>query len=241
MLLRVIGVVLGFIAANAVASPLPEYPFVFTVGNARIETPPDMVRLSLTVASRNKDEKVAAAAVDSTFNSVISILTAAGTPKADIDASAVDKTPLSHLDESRDRSILDGYEVSRKIKVTGRDLAKYPKMVKALFELPHTQDFSADFDRSDRAKLRADLQAAAARDAKAHAEEMAAPFGRKLGSVRAISQISFPAIPGQFGFPTAGVEMFDRMFKRSVPSQEEFLVPGNITVSETVNVVYELQ
>lgn len=241
MLLRVLAFAFGLTTMTAIASPLPEYPFVFTVGNARIDTPPDMVRLRFTVATRSKDLKVASGALDSTFNSVITVLAAAAIREADIDASAVDKTPLSHLNESRDQTISDGYEVSRKVSITGHDLTKYPQMVKALLELPNTEDFNADFDRSDRSKLRADLLASASRDAKAHAEDMAAQFGRKLGPVRAISQVTFPAIPGYFGFSSGGAGIYDRMFKTSVPSQEQFLLPATITISETVNVVYELQ
>ena len=241
-MLRVLALMFGLTSMAAIASPLPDYPFVFTVGNARMEAAPDMVRLSFTVAARNKDLKVASAAVDSTFNSVVAALAAAAIRDADIDASAVDKTPLNHWDEGRNQTVADGYEVSRKIKVTGHDLAKYPQMARALLELPNTQNFNADFDRSDRPKLRADLRAAASRDAKARAEEMATQFGRKLGPARAISQIAFPAIPGELGFSSGGAEIFDRMFKRSVPEgQEQFLAPATITISETVNVIYELQ
>src|SRR5215475_13774714 len=103
MLLRVFGIVAGLVLGTAVASPLPDYPFVFTVGRARIETPPDIVRLSFTVANRSKDLKAAGAALDSTFNSVVTLLTAAAISAADIDASAVNKTPLSHWDPGRNQ------------------------------------------------------------------------------------------------------------------------------------------
>ena len=236
----VLAIVVGLIAITAIASPLPDYPFVFTVGTAKIDTPPDIVRLSFAVVSRNKDLKAAGTAVDSTFNSVVAILTAAATRHEDIDASAVNKTPLSHWDQGRNQTIPDGYEVSRTVKVTGHDLSKYPQILKGLLELPNTENFLADFDRSDRPKLKADLFATAAKDAKAHAEDMAAQFGRKLGPVRAISQIPLSAIGDQFGFSSSERESYDRMFKRSAPS-EEFLAPATITISERVNVVFELQ
>jgi len=241
MLLRALAIVLALAAVAATASPLPDYPFVFTVGTARIDTPPDIVRLSFSVASRNKDLRAATAAFDSTFDSVITILTAAGIGQADIDASGINKTPLSHWDQSRNQTIPDGYEVSRSVKVTGRDLAKYPQMLKALLDLPNTENFFADFDRSDRPKLKADLFASAAKDAKTHAEDMAAQFGRKLGFVRAISQIALSAIGERFGLSSSTPESYDRMFKRSVPAGEQFAVPPTITISENVNVVYELQ
>jgi uncharacterized protein YggE len=240
MPLRVLAIAFGFTAVTAIASPLPDYPFVFTVGTAKIDTPPDLVRLSFVVVSRNKDLKAAGTTLDSTFNSVVTILTAAAIREEDIDASAVNKTPVSHWDQGRNQTIPDGYEVSRSVKVTGHDLSKYPQMLKALLELPKTENFSADFDRSDRPKLTADLFATAAKDAKAHAQEMAAQFGRKLGPVRAISQIPLSTIGDQFGFSSSERENYDRMFKRSAPGNE-FLAPATITISEKVNVVFELQ
>jgi len=57
----------------------------------------------------------------------------------------------------------------------------------------------------------------------------------------AIAQIPLSAIGDQLGFSSSGREIHDRMFKRSVPTGEQFLAPATITISESVNVVYELQ
>ena len=105
----------------------------------------------------------------------------------------------------------------------------------------NTENFGADFDRSDRTKLKADLFASAARDARAHAEDMAAQFGRKLGPVHAISQVPLSEIAAEFGFSNSGRAIYDQMFKRSNAAEEQFLTPATITIAESVNVVYELQ
>jgi len=242
MLLRVLAVVLALGALTASASPLPEYPFVFTTGTARTDTPPDIVRLGFVVASRNKDLKAATAAYESAFDSVAKILATAAINDADIDASAVSKSPLSHWDEVRSQSVPDGYEVSRRVKITGRDLSKYPEMIKALLELPNTEEFSALFDKSDRSKIENELFALAVKDANDRAERMAGQFGRKLGAVRAIAQIPFAALADEFGLSNGG-PLFagappQMMFKRAM---ERFLTPSTIAISATVNVVYELR
>jgi len=242
MLLRFLVVVFSLAAADAGASPLPDYPFVFTTGTARQDSPPDTVRLGFVVAVRNKDLKAATAAYESTFDSVTKILATAAINDADIDASAVSKSPLSHWDESRNQSVPDGYEVSRRVKITGRDLSKYPEMVKGLLELPNTEEFSVLFDRSDRAKIETELIASAVKDANDRAERMAAQFGRKLGAVHAVSQIPFATLADEFGLGNGGPAYAgappQAMFKRAM---ERFLTPSTITLSATVNVVYELQ
>jgi uncharacterized protein YggE len=245
MLPRVLTLALWLFAAAASASPLPEYPFVFTTGSAKVESPPDTVRLSFTVADHNRDPRLAAAAVESTLKSIMTVLAAAAINERDIDASVVDKSPRSHWDQARSQSIPDGYEVSRKVTVVGRDLGKYPQMVRALLQLLGTVGFRAEFDRSDRSKMEADLLISAAKDAKARAERMATQFGRKLGPVHAIAQTAFSALPDEFGFsyrasasPALAMEVAVTGEKYSM---ERLLAPATITISEDVNVVYELQ
>jgi uncharacterized protein YggE len=245
MPMRYLLLALTFVALGATASPLPEYPFLFTSGTSRSEVPPDVVHLSFTVAARDKDAKVAVASVESTFKSVMAILLAADIRETDIDASAVDKTPRSHWDGSSKQTLPDGYDVSRKIVFTARDLTKYPQMMKSLLALTGTKEFDATFERSDRGKIEADLFALAAKDANVRAQQMAAQFGRKLGPVRAVAQIPFSSISNEFGLnyegssvpaPAVAMELAERN-----KSLDRFLAPVTITISESVNVIYELQ
>jgi len=237
--------VIGFGAIGATASPLPEYPFVFAAGAARLDTPPDMVRLSFTIVARNRDPKLAAAAADATFSSVLNILAAGSIQEGDIDASGIDKTLRTHWDENRSQSVPDGYQVSRKVKVIGRDLAKYPQMARSLLELSNTADFSAAFDRSDRAKIEADVLDSAAQDARTRADRLAAQFGRRIGSVHAIAEIAFESLPAEFGLSYSGSAMNGMPSEMAVTaykkSAESLLAPAKIRISKSVNVVYELQ
>jgi len=240
-------VLLGFGAVAAAASPLPEYPFIFSAGTGRSAVAPDLVRLSFAIAARDRDVKLATAAVESTFASVTSILAAAAVRTSDVDASAVDKSPRSHWDQTTDRTIPDGFQVTRKIKVTARDLTRYPQLMKSLLDLAATEDFSAEFDRSDRQKLQEELLATAAQDAHARAERVAAQFGRKLGAARAIAQIPFTALGDELGFSYGGPHVPPQLMMEEVvvtgarKSLDQFLAPQTITISESVNVVYELQ
>ena len=152
---RLMTATLALVALNAFASPLPEYPFVFSVGDAKATLPPDVGVLSFTVSNHNANVDVALASVRKTSEVALKILADAGLGAADIDASPMTKDSRSHWDDKRDQSVPDGYEVSRKFEVTVRNLDKYPKMVTALFALANNEDFLAYFKRSDAATVSA--------------------------------------------------------------------------------------
>jgi len=227
-------------AITATASPLPDYPFVFTTGSAEKSVSPDVVTLRFTVTARDKDATVAAAAVEATFTSVTSILSKASIRPVDIDASAVDKTLRRRWDSEADESIPDGYEVSRTISLTARQLTTYPQMIRALLELPNTADFVPTFGRSDRQKIETELFASAAQSAKERAEAMAGQFGRKLGPAHAISRDPFGDIAGSFGLSSNGPGAGPPP-PYVAPPDGSFLAPAMITLSESVNVIYELE
>lgn len=226
------------ISAQAQASPLPEYPFIFTSGSAEIDVPPDIVRFRVEVSAHLPEASVAMSAVEATSKRMLAVLRTAGVKDADIDASDIEKSPRRHWDEKRDRSVPDGFEVTRRFSVTVRDLARYPQMVTTLLELPHTEEFEPHFDRTDRAKIEGDLFDRAARDARANAERMAAAFGRKLGSVRGIAQVPMTEIADWLGLPTNA--MYPASIELDSQSQR-LLVPAAISISESVNVVFDLQ
>lgn len=244
MLLRVLASGLMLFSLSASAAPIPDYPFIFTEGTAERDIAPDSVRLSFTVAAREANAKAAADAVESTFASVLTILATAGIREGDIDASLVNKSARNHWDAASEHSVADGYEVVRRVKVTARELGRYPQMLKGLLQLPNTENFHAEFDRSDRPAIEAELLASAAQDARIRAERMTAPFGRKLGAVRAISEPPFAGLSEEFGFgyraPTGGMTAAT-VFRRSAGSDERLLAPTTITIVRSVNVVYELQ
>ena len=239
---RLMTAALALVTLNAFASPLPEYPFVFAVGDAKATLPPDTGHLNFTVSSRNAGADVALAAVRKTSELALTILAEAGVADADVNASSMNKESRSHWDDKRDQSIPDGYEVTRKFEVTVRNLDRYPKMMTALFALSNTEDFLAYFQRSDAATVSTHLLEAAAADAKAKAEKMAAQFGARVGRVRAVSQIPVADVPYVFGVSNQPL-VIDRpdLAIESANSPDQLLVPASVEITERLNVVFELE
>jgi uncharacterized protein YggE len=230
--------------ASAAASPLPEYPFVFTTGTAKSDSPPDVVELSFSLSARHPNANAAVNAVREGTQRVLEILAAAGVKEPDIDASSFNKSEERHWDDDKDVSVSDGFEVRRDFSVTIRDLTKYPDLGKALLDLSGTADFDPTFNRTDKAKIEADLLQRASNDARTRAERVAASFSRTLGPARAISQIPFGEIPHRLGLGDSDRDLSEIVVtgsRRRLEDPDSLLVPATISFSAKVNVVYELQ
>ena len=58
-------------ASSAFAADIPDYPFVYVVGKADTDTPPNIAICSLTLRARDPDANKAAATVEERLKSVL--------------------------------------------------------------------------------------------------------------------------------------------------------------------------
>jgi len=242
MFMRILMLALLGLPAAGLASPLPAYPFVFAAGSAERKVAPDVGSLRFRIRSHEREVDKAISNVESASKRVAALLQAADVRIEDIDASSIDKSEKEQWEIGMRQSVPDGYEAFRGFKVTIRDLSKYPTLVKGVFELPESDDFSASFDRSDRQEIQSQLFDQAAKDAQARAQSMATSFGRKLGQVRGIAQVPFTSLAHWLGFPDAA---FYPPLAMTMPdfasSLDRLLVPATITISVEVNAIFEIQ
>jgi hypothetical protein len=232
--------------ATAVASPVPDYPFVYAEGAASRELPPDMASLAFTLNAHHETSEGAIAQVQAAAAKALALLAKAGVRDADISAAQLAKSQQMRWDEKTQRQVSVGFDATRSFSVTVRELARYPELLKALLALPGANGGGGSFERADRAEVSAELVAEAAEQAREKGQRMASGLHRKLGAARAIAQIPLAEIPARFGFGGRGV-VFDgapkaMVFARAAMAPEDAsLVPVNITISESVNVLFELQ
>jgi uncharacterized protein len=237
--------VASFATAAAMASPVPDYPFIYAEGSATRELPPDIATLTASVSVRNATSEGAVAGVQAATAKVLALLAKSGVRDADINAAQISKSQQIRYDEATRRNVPDGYEASRSFVVTVRDLARYPQLLTALLAMPGVNGGGGSFDRSDRAKVAAELVGEAADAARRNGELMATGLRRKLGPVRAIARIPFAEIPGRFGFGGGAVPIGQpgpmAMMRAAAAPEDASLVPPSVTLSESVNVLFELQ
>ncbi len=238
------GLLAAVVATGATAGPLPEYPFAYADGSARREITPDVASVSFTVSSQQPTSEAAIASVQATSKKAFDLLAKAGVKPADINAAQLSKTRTSHWDEATRSTVLDGYQVTRSISATVHDLDRYPATLLALMSLPGAEGFGSSFGRTDQQSIENELVVAATDDARTRAERLAAGAHRRLGPVRAVSQVGFSEIPERFGFgSTGGGPPAPRMVSFAAPNQptDAYMVPATITLDAAVHVVFELQ
>jgi uncharacterized protein len=237
------------VVVPAWGSDLPAFPFINVTGHAVKAVTPDLARVSLTIKARDPSAEVAARAVADRVQEVLDLLAKAGIATADIDAHAIAKEVVFERDPGFSNGARRGpprYEVSRTFSVVLRNLAAWPELGTRLLEMPTVEDLEAQFDRTDRAALEAELLSAAAHDAQQRAERIASGFGERLGAVQAISQDPFEEISGRFlradmryayeGSPTAGLGA-----PRGHGEAAQVLVPPTIRAGASVNAIYRLE
>jgi len=241
---RIAAALLLAAAGAALAGPLPEYPFAYADGSARREIAPDAASVSFTISSQQPTSEAAIAAVQSTSKKAFDLLAKAGVKQADINAAQLGKSRTSHWDEATRSTVLDGYQVTRQVSATVHDLDRYPATLLALMGLAGAEGFNASFGRTDQQSIENELVVAATDDARTRAERLAAGAHRRLGPVRAVSQVGFDEIPARFGFgPSGNAPMpMMRMAVAAAPQQTDaYMVPATITLGADVHVVFELQ
>jgi uncharacterized protein YggE len=229
-------------ASAAFAADIPDYPFVFVVGHADIDTPPDIATCTLTLRSIDQDPGRAESTVDERLKSVLATLSAKHVSPADIESFNINKQILMNEYNDKGPAIIRGYDVSRSLKFTARQLDSLPAIESSMAGAPNIENINCRFDRKDRAALEADLLTKALQSAKDQAGKLAQPLGRHVTAAVAISKSPFDSIAASLGLGgwSSVSELTGRMFKKSVTAND-LLVPTTISVSATVNVLFKME
>jgi len=231
--------VLAYFAVNmAQASPLPDYPFIFQSGTAKMEVAPDLALIEITVSSRGSDAAKALAVVNASVAEIFQSFDKAKLRQSDITSSQIRRTLEYAGSEKRDTVPL--YIVSRNVSVWVRELAAWAPLMSDLAGMKNITELETSFHSSTRNTLEAELELKAADDAAAKASRIAKSFGRKIASVMAISEAPFNAREralmtsrdGEFSpppfIPPAGISSAIR-------------APANITLQKSLNVLFKLE
>jgi uncharacterized protein len=233
------------VVAPAWGTDLPPFPFINVTGHATRDIGPDLARIRFTVKARDASAEVAAHTVSARAQQVLDLLSTNGIAVTDIDAHEVAKYVVFERDSGISSGARRGpprYEVARSFSVLLRKVSSWPDIGAKLLEMENVEDLGAQFDRTDRKALEAELVDAAAHDAQKRAELVAAGFGQRLGAVQAVSQDPFEGISSRFlggENSYAGVAQFKVSAARV--SGEQLLVPATIPLGTSVNAIYRLE
>jgi uncharacterized protein YggE len=240
-----IGVLLGlFLCASAAFSAdMPDYPFVFVLGRADTDMPPDIAVCSLSLHAVDPDPGKAESIVNERLKSVLATLIANHVSPGDIESFSVNKQILTNNEYgAKGPAAIRGYDVSRALKFTARQLQSLPAIETPMIGQPNIDNINCRFDRTNRKDIEAELLTKALQSARDQADKLAQPLGRHVTAAVAISRSPFDSIAASFGldgFSSSG-EAYGRMFKKAA-EPDVLLVPSTISMAASVNVLFKME
>ena len=208
-------------------------PNVSVVGVGQIQGVANLADLSLEFSVDGPDSSAAMDEVNRRLNKLLSQLEKHGVSNADVVAGSVRIYP--RYDYRNDQEIFLGYSVDRAVHVTVRNLENLPVVLQTAVAAELSQIKGVSYRSHDQQTLMKRARDAAIANSKLQANALAEGYNAQLGAVYSIHYKSSDADIGRsmsFEVAQAAAVSSDRAPGR--------YLPGKITVTEKVEVVFEL-
>lgn len=235
-ILMVFTAILIVIYPGPASAGWPQLPSVHAEGKATKEVTPDKASITFYIRAFDAQSEAALEQLHAQTEVALAVLKAADIPDKDITAFNLSKQ-VERSNQDRNELEILGYYISREFRVELEDLDKFSSLAAGLMEVNNLTSVRARFDVSERDRIEAALVLEAASDARAKAENMARGMSVEIASVLSISQDSYNSYSARFALraPAAMPMAADSR------SQLSLFMPATITVSETVNVLFEIE
>jgi uncharacterized protein YggE len=166
-------------------------PRITVTGTGAAMAQPDMATVSLGVYVLDRDLRKGKSSSDVILKRLLQLTQTLGIAPDDVSSSVLNIGP--EYSEAKPPEFL-GYEVSRSVTVTLRDLSKLDQLVDQAIEAGANREFNVSLTSSREQQLRQEAMTLAIDDAKAQAARLASGFGARLGPVRLINPGSGQAV-----------------------------------------------
>lgn len=228
--------------APAVASTIPDYPFVHVTGGSfRVEMP-DIAALDFQILAADADPAAARAVIEARVAEIRTLMQELSVDPEDMVVSDVRQGV-------RKERAPDGtavYELSAAVKINVRNVANWPRLAGGVLGKPNVDSFAADFDLSTMDKVNDELVTEAIMDARRRAEVMAAASGRRLGPAMAMTTDTLKKLGTRLGLereefkaPRSGRRVGNQ--RADEIDRETFLTVQALKLGQSVDVVYRLE
>lgn len=203
-------------------------------GSGQISLTPDIAYIYVGVHTENPSASDAMAENNRKTQEMIDALKEAGVDEKDIRTTNFSIWPMDRYDP--DTNLPTGekvYSVDNTVYVTVRDLAKLGDLLDTLVTAGANTINSIAFDVADKTEAIKQARAAAVKNGKEQAQELAGEAGVTLGEITSISFYEGSPSPVLDGYGKGGGGAEAPM---AVPIQ-----PGQITLTVTVSMTYEIK
>lgn len=229
MLLRALPY-LAFIIVLGAAPVAAKETSVHVSGKGSIQVVPDQAEISFEVVEKGDSADALKPGVDEKIAKVIAAAEQMGIESRDIQATGISVQPNYHYDRDTGEQRMVGVTVRRNIKITVRDLERYPEFIDAALNAGVNQAGQLSLTLADPAAPQEQALREAVDDALATARVVADQLGLK---VKKISEVHANANQGgprpMVAFAAVRAESADSSFRE-----------GEISIEASVSMTVEL-
>jgi uncharacterized protein len=219
-------------SARAADSTTPEHT-ISVSGSGKVTVKPDVADVSLGVQIQRDTAKSARDDAAQTMNSVIAALKNLGIADEDIQTSTIDISPVYDYNSSSPH--ITGYQVTNVVSVHVRDITKVADVIDDSVAAGATTVNGVTFDLADRTTAENQARDAAVKDARSHADALAAAAGVTITGVQSISDTTM-----SYPYPIYGASDSAKGGAPGAPAVPTPVQPGTQDITITVTVSYTI-
>ncbi|MDO8682714.1 MAG: SIMPL domain-containing protein [Armatimonadota bacterium] len=196
-------------------------------GQGEVFAAPDIARINIGVATRNKDAKKAAEENAAKAQRIIQALQNAGIAKKDIQTTQYSVEAMFDYKVQPPR--LTGYQVSNMVRVVVRDIKKTGDIIDRSIAAGANSIQGVSFEVENDTQLRNDALIKAIQEAKAKASLIAQTLSVRLGGLIAVNEsVGGPIYPIAYARVAAA---------EAAPTP---ILPGEVRVTASVSLTYDI-
>jgi uncharacterized protein YggE len=177
---------LGVALSSSAAGPLPEASHIYVEGSGEVVYSAASAAITVEYERESRDVDSANSQLAKALDALLGSLVEAGVSRADVESSSALVQP--DFDMLRGEMVAAGSTVSRLVRITVRDLARYGAVSSAIFRSDPTRIRSVVvYGKNDREE-ELNAQQLALKDARERAERIAASIGARITRAHSVSE-----------------------------------------------------
>ena len=227
----------------AVASDLPDFPFVHSIGLATTNVAPTDATIRLTIECYSQTSSNAVSEVENTGRKLVDALCEKyGVLSENITANNISKSSVHRRGENYEILEITGYKVSRRVTIDVTSIEVFSSVMHMIVSLDHVTGIAAEFNHSDEEVISRALTATACGEALLESKLLAEASGVELGSLYAISSYGFSGLAeGFIPYMSNSNDLYGDPLMPDLDSHLSFAVPSTIEYEASVATIYKLK
>ncbi len=219
---------------QAQTTPQPPLRLINVTGTGEVKVKPNEAVINLGVESRSKSLDEARKQTDEKVRDVIKVLKSNGIDEKEIQTTYLNLHPDYERNHQTGQVTQTSYIASKGMTVVVKDLKKLEDLMIALGKTGLNRLDGIQFRTSELEKHRAAARKLAVAAAREKANALTTDLGVKTGMVQTINEVNFSSGPRPMMYNT-------KMDMAMAESGGSSIEPGQITISETVEVSFRIE